>query len=180
MHPAIRNVRLLAATVITFLGAGLTLAADLKEGDKAPDFTLTGSDGKTYALEDFKGKKGVVLAWFPKAFTGGCTTQCKALGPKAEEIRAENVEVFTISCDDVEQNTKFAKSLSATYPILSDADKSVAKAYGVVGIRPLPTRWTFYIDRDGVIRHIDKQVKPATHADVVLAKVKELKLGAGK
>jgi thioredoxin-dependent peroxiredoxin len=60
------------------LSAGIATAADLKVGDKAPDFTLKASDGKTYSLADFKGKKAVVIAWFPKAFTGGCTAECKS------------------------------------------------------------------------------------------------------
>ena len=73
----------LLCVAAAFAFTGLTgLAADLKAGDAAPDFKLQGSDGKTYSLADFKGKQAVVIAWFPKAFTGGCTAECKHL--KAE------------------------------------------------------------------------------------------------
>ena len=85
--------------------------------------------------------------------------------------------LFAASCDDVETNTKFAKSLELDYPILSDPDKKAAKAYGVVGsIQPWPSRWTFYIDKEGVIRHIDKQVKTGTAGKDIAAKLAELKL----
>lgn len=82
---------------------------------------------------------------------------------------------FTASCDTVETNTKFAKSLDLDYPILSDPDKTVAKAYGVVTAkRSLPFRWTFFIDKDGKILHIDKKVKAGSHGADVAAKLKEL------
>jgi thioredoxin-dependent peroxiredoxin len=85
------------------------------------------------------------------------------------------VAYFTASCDTAEVNKKFAESLSADYPILSDPSKDVAKAYGVVhGKRLLPERWTFYIGPDGKILYIDKAVKAATHGKDVAAKLKEL------
>jgi peroxiredoxin Q/BCP len=87
------------------------------------------------------------------------------------------VALFAASCDDVETNTKFAKSLGLDYPILSDPDKKTAKAYGVVGaIQPWPSRWTFYIDKDGIIRHVDKSVKAGTAGADMAARLAELKL----
>jgi peroxiredoxin Q/BCP len=80
----------LAASVGISLVAPVS-AAELSVGDKAPDFALSASDGKTYRLSDFKGKKAVVLAWFPKAFTGGCTTECRSLTANGEKIRAYDV-----------------------------------------------------------------------------------------
>jgi peroxiredoxin Q/BCP len=152
-------------------------ADELKVGDKAPDFSLPGSDGKTYTLADFKGKKGVVLAWFPKAFTGGCTAECKSLRENSGELKPLKVAYFTISVDTPEENKKFAESLDLDYPILSDPSKKVAEAYGVLNpTRGVAVRWTFYIDKNGVIKEIDKGVQKRTKeagADVA-AKVKAL------
>ena len=169
---------------ITLLGLGALLAGgtagaaddELKVGDKAPDFSLTGTDGRTYSLADFRGKKAVVLAWFPKADTPGCTAECKSFTEHGETLRGMNVAYFTASVDTPEENKKFAESLDLDYPILSDPDKSVAKAYGVLGPKGFASRWTFYIDKDGVIREIDKSIKTANAAPDVAAKVKELKL----
>ncbi len=162
-------------------GAPLLWAADrpaaeeLKPGDEAPDFTLPGSDGETYALKDFRGKQAVVVAWFPKAFTPGCTAQCTAFARDSDVLKAFDVAYFTASRDSPEQNARFARSVRADYPILSDPKGDVARAYGVVDtLRPLPRRWTFFIGKDGKILHIDKDVQTATHAADVAAKLAEL------
>src|SRR3954466_6075041 len=84
--------------------AGGANQVELKVGDKAPDFTLQGSDGKTYKLADFKGKQAVVLAWFPKALTSGCTLECKSLAEHGDLIRAYNVTYFMASVDPLEKN----------------------------------------------------------------------------
>ena len=150
-------------------------AAELKIGDEAPNFTLVGSDGKTYKLADFKGKQAVVIAWFPRAFTGGCTKECKAFKEQGKSIREYDVAYFTASNDPVEKNKAFAESLSVDYPILSDADSSVAKAYGVYNDeRKAAARWTFYIGADGKILFIDKTVKTESHGSDVATKLGEL------
>ncbi|MFO0956275.1 MAG: peroxiredoxin [Isosphaeraceae bacterium] len=156
--------------------AAPAVADDLKVGDKAPEFTLKGSDGKTYSLSDFKGKKAVVLAWFPKAFTGGCTAQCKSYGGDAAELKKRNVAYFTASVDDADTNAKFAKETGSNdYAILADPDKKVATAYGVLrNPGGVANRWTFYIDKDGIIREIDKSVKTATAAPDTVAKLDAL------
>ncbi|APZ91033.1 Putative peroxiredoxin bcp [Fuerstiella marisgermanici] len=151
--------------------------AELKVGDDAPAFELKGSDGKTYKLADFKGKSAVVVAWFPKAFTGGCTKECKSFRENGEAIREFQVKYFTASCDTVEKNTAFAKSLELDYPILSDPEKKVAEAYGVVHEgRAVPERWTYFIGMDGKILHIDKKVKTASHGEDIAAQLKELEV----
>jgi peroxiredoxin Q/BCP len=169
------------ATTMMGLGVGLALlagaaAAELKVGDKAPDFTMQGSDGKTYTLDQFKGKSGVVVAWFPKAFTGGCTKECKSFRANSKALKDLNVAYFTASVDTPELNKKFAESLDLDYPILSDPDKTVAKAYGVMSPRGFSNRWTFYIDKDGIIREIDKKVNTDKAGEDLAAKVKELGL----
>jgi len=172
----IRFPLLLAGLLI----AGNVAAADLKVGDPAPDFSLSASDGKTYKLSDFKGKKAVVLAWFPKAFTSGCTIECKSLAANGGKIRQYDVAYFMASVDPVEGekgNKAFAESEKADFPILGDPTKETAKAYGVLHPeRGFAMRWTFYIDKNGTIAAIDKEVKPATSAEDVVAKLGELKV----
>ena len=169
------------------LGLGLALAIaapsfaraadELKVGDTAPEFSLKGSDGKTYTLSDFKGKKAVVVAWFPKAATRGCTIECKSFKELSGSLKGMDVAYFTASVDKPEDNAKFGESLSVDYPILSDPDKSVANAYGVINPqRGFANRWTFYIDKDGKIAAIDKMVSkdnPNAAKNVAL-KLKEL------
>ncbi len=148
-----------------------------KVGEMAPNFSLMGSDGKTYSLADFKGKKGVVIAWFPKAFTGGCTAECKSMKTSGEELKASGVAYFTASVDKPEENAKFAESLGLDFPILSDPEKGAAKSYGVLNARGMSDRWTFYIDKEGVIKEIDKKItNPSAGADIA-AKVKKLGIG---
>jgi thioredoxin-dependent peroxiredoxin len=166
------------------LTAGSAAAADLKVGDPAPDFTLSASDGKTYHLADFKGKKAVVLAWFPKAFTSGCTIECKSLAANGARIREYDVAYFMASTDPVEGekgNKAFAESEKADFPILGDPTKETAKAYGVLHPeRGFAMRWNFYIDKSGTIAAIDKEVKPPTSAEDMAAKLGELKVAKAR
>jgi peroxiredoxin Q/BCP len=154
-------------------------AADLKVGDPAPDFELTASDGKTYRLADFKGKQAVVLAWFPRAFTSGCTIECKSLAENGNLIRAYDVTYFMASVDSVDGekgNAAFAKSLNADFPILGDPTRQVAQRYGVLSAAGYASRWTFYIDKMGLVSYIDKDVNArlATSAQFMAQKLGEL------
>jgi len=171
-----------------------TTAAELKVGDQAPNFTLQASDGKTYKLSDFKGKKAVVVAWFPKALTAGCTIECKSLAEHGDMIKKYNVEYFMASVDPLEKNVEFAKAKSvdlggtrgvvekkeADFPILSDPTKATATAYGVLNQGGIANRWTFYIGKDGKILAIEKTIKPATSAEDMAAKLGELKVEPAK
>src|SRR5262249_23705005 len=161
-----RNAVILAAVLMMATGANAqTPAPELKVGDQAPDFSLQASDGKTYKLSDFKGKKAVVVAWFPKAFTSGCTVECKSLAQNGEKIRKFNVAYFMASVDPVEQNKGFAEQEKADFPLLSDPSKQTAQAYGVLNQNGMARRWTFYVGKDGKILGIDKEVKPPTSAE---------------
>src|ERR671937_2203782 len=128
-------------------------STELKVGDTAPDFSLKASDGKTYKLSDFRGKQAVVLAWFPKAFTQGCTIECKSLAEHGDMIKKYNAKYFMISVDPLEGdqgNKAFAAAHNADFPLLSDPTKEVANAYGVINEqRGFANRWTFYIDKTG-------------------------------
>ena len=176
-----RNAVILAAVLMMATGANAqTPAPELKVGDQAPDFSLQGSDGKTYKLSDFKGKKAVVIAWFPKAFTSGCTIECKSLAQNGEKIRKFNVAYFMASVDAVEDNKGFAEKEKADFPLLSDPTKQTATAYGVLNQNGMARRWTYYIGKDGKILGIDKEVKPATSAEDMIAKLGEYKVEPAK
>ena len=160
------------------LGLGLTnmtAAADLKVGDPAPAFSMKGSDGKTHALSDYKGKQAVVIAWYPKAFTGGCTAECKSFKEKSDDMKKLKVAYFTASVDTPAENKKFAESLSLDYPILSDPEHKASDAYGVTDAdNKFPQRRTFYIGKGGKILHIDKKVQTKSHGTDIAAKLAEL------
>lgn len=174
---------------------GSAVAEELKVGDKAPDFQLAASDGKTYKLSDFTGKQVVVIAWFPAAFTQGCTIECKSLAENGDKIKQYDVAYFMASTDNIEENTKFAKATSVTlqgrgggaatvvekkeadFPLLSDPSKEVATKYGVLMANgQMANRWTFYIDKSGKVVAIDTAVRPATSAEDMIAKLGELKV----
>ena len=175
-----RAMLTMALATVLAVGVMAQAPAELKVGDMAPDFSLEGTDGKTHKLSDYRGKKAVVVAWFPKAFTQGCTIECKSLAANGANIRKYEVEYFMASVDPLEGeqgNAAFAKSMEADFPLLSDADKSVATKYGVLNTqRGFANRWTFYIDKNGRIAHIDKAVRPATSAEDMIAKLGELKV----
>jgi peroxiredoxin Q/BCP len=175
-----RTLALVFATAALTAAAVTASAAELAVGDAAPDFTLVASDGKTYRLSDYKGKQAVVIAWFPRAFTSGCTIECKSLAANGDKLRKYDVAYFMASVDPVEGekgNKAFAASENADFPVLSDPTKEVAAAYGVLNAeRGVANRWTFYIGKDGRIAAIDKAVKPATTAEDMLARLAELKV----
>ena len=175
--------------------AGQAAVPTLKVGDTAPDFSLQGTDGKTHKLSDYRGKTAVVIAWFPRAFTSGCTIECKSLADNGDKIQKYQVAYFMASTDSIEENTKFAKATSVTlpgrngaaatvvekkeadFPLLSDPSMETAKAYGVVtGTGTTARRWTFYIDKAGKIAAIDTAIRPPTSAEDMIAKLEELKV----
>ena len=156
------------------LGRGESHPVQLKAGDPAPDFALAGSDGRRYRLSDLRNRETVVIAWFPKAFTPGCTKECESLGSSRAVLGPFKVRYFGASVDTPETNRRFATSLGLDYPILSDPDRKVARAYGVIGRSGFPSRWTFYIGTDGRILEIDKHVQVTTHGTDVAARLNEL------
>jgi len=168
-----------AVGAVLAVGRPLIGSTELKAGDPAPSFSLPGTDGQTHALADMEGRV-VVLAWFPKAFTSGCTLECKSFADYGDAIRQiKNVSYFMISVDPLDVNKRFAETHGGgKFPILSDATKQVAKAYGVLSVSGVARRWTFYIGPDGRILEIDKAVKPATSAQDVVARLKALGLSA--
>jgi len=147
---------------------------ELRPGDLAPDFTLPASDGRVYKLSDFRGRQAVVIAWFPRAFTPGCTAECRSLGASDHALRGLNVQYFAASVDSPDTNADFARSLSLPYPVLSDATRETARAYGVLTSSGFPSRQTFYIGLDGRILDIDREVHVSAHGPDVVARLRDL------
>lgn len=160
--------------LVLAVGLGVDARAELSVGDLAPDFNLEGSDGRTYRLSDFRGKEAVVLAWFPKAYTSGCTIECKSLAENGHLLRRFQVSYFMASVDPIDKNRGFAEENGADFPLLSDPEKEAAQAYGVLTMLGFASRHTFYIGADGRILHIDRDVRPATSAEDMAAKLEEL------
>lgn len=154
-----RNTLLIAIATI-----GFNAAAELKVGDLAPNFSLEASDGKTYKLSDYKNKQAVVLAWYPRAFTSGCTIECKSLAENGHLLKEFNAKYFMASTDEVAKNREFATEMKADFPLLSDPEAEVADAYDV-SMFGYAKRHTFYIDKTGKIVMIDKNVRPKTSAE---------------
>ena len=149
----------------------------LTTGMKAPDFTLTDKDGNAVSLSDFVGKK-VVIYFYPKDNTPGCTRQACAFAAAYGEFKAKNVEVIGISKDSVASHVKFAEKHSLPFILLSDPELEVIKAYGVWQEKKLYgklsfgiVRTTFIIDEEGKVAHVMKKVKPDTNAEEILAKI---------
>jgi len=172
--PMIRSLLI----ALTLSLSQLAVAQGLSVGDAAPEFTLQGSDGKTYSLADFRGKQAVVIAWFPKAYTSGCTIECKSLAENGHLIRKYDVSYFMASVDPLADNVGFAKETGADFPLLSDPDKSVAKGYGVLSSSGYAKRHTFYIGVDGTVLKIDDSINPSTSAEDMAETLGELGVAA--
>lgn len=163
------------AVLCSLSAAAAAPAAELKVGALAPDFTLTATDGKTYTLSQFRGKETVVLAWFPKAYTYGCTIECKSLAENGHLLKNYRATYFMASIDPLETNKSFGTAQGADFPLLSDPTKTTANAYGVLNASGVARRHTFYIGPDGRILAIDRNVNPATSAQDMAAMLDKLR-----
>ena len=147
----------------------------LKPGDKAPDFTIMSETGEEVSLSDFIGKSDVVLYFYPKDNTSGCTKEACSFRDNIREIETKGVVVLGISPDSVKSHQNFIQKHDLNFTLLSDPDHKVAQAYGVWVEKSMYGRkyWgilrtTFIIGRDGIIKHVFERVKPAGHAEEVL------------
>ncbi|MEY4744724.1 MAG: hypothetical protein RL272_669 [Candidatus Parcubacteria bacterium] len=153
----------------------------LNVGDKAPDFTLPDQEGKEHALSEYKGD-WVLLYFYPKDDTPGCTAEACGIRDRFEEYGDEEISVLGVSTDPVKSHAKFAAKYALPFTLLSDAEKKVVAAYGVwsgkkfMGREYMGTnRWSYLIDPKGKIAKVYDKVRPADHAAQVLADVRELK-----
>ncbi|MDH7912603.1 thioredoxin-dependent thiol peroxidase [Winogradskyella sp. SYSU M77433] len=146
----------------------------LKVGDKAPDFTAKDEKGNTVSLTDYKGKKLVVF-FYPKASTPGCTAEACNLNDNYERFKAKGYEILGVSADSAKRQTNFKNKYSFQYPLLADEDKEVINAFGVWGPKKFMGReydgihrTTFVIDENGVIEDVITKVKTKAHTDQIL------------
>jgi len=146
----------------------------LQAGDKAPQFSLQNQNDETITLSDYLGKK-VLVYFYPKAMTPGCTVQAQGLRDSKETLDGLNVEVMGISPDAVKRLPKFAEKESLNFTLLSDEDHAVADAFGVWGLKKFMGkeydgihRLSFLVDENGVIEHVFNKFKTKEHHTVVL------------
>jgi peroxiredoxin Q/BCP len=146
----------------------------LQAGDLAPDFTLPDQEGNPVSLSSLRGKT-VVLYFYPKADTPGCTTQACGVRDHRPDYESANAVVLGVSPDPVKKVAKFDQKYSLGFPLLADEDHSVAESYGVWVQKSMygrtymgNERSTFVIDPDGVIKDVLRKVKPAEHDALVL------------
>lgn len=134
------------------------MSTTLKVGDMAPSFTLPSTDGKQVTLTEARGKKNVVLAFFPAAFTGGCTAEMQAYQLNLAKFENSETQVYAVSTDNTPSQKEFAAKLKLTFPILSDfVDRKVAAAYGVLPAgKATASRVTFVIDKAGKISFMEQ------------------------
>lgn len=150
----------------------------LETGMKAPEFTLGDKNGNAVSLSDFKGKK-VVLYFYPKDNTPGCTRQACAFAERYDRFKEKNIEVIGISKDSTASHIKFAEKYNLPFVLLADPELKAIKAYGVWQEKKLygkvsmgVVRTTFIIDEEGNIKKIMPKVKPDTNAEEILEALK--------
>jgi peroxiredoxin Q/BCP len=148
-------------------------------GQPAPDFKLASTDDKEVSLNDFKGKQAVVLYFYPKDDTPGCTAEACSFRDLKSLFNQNGAEILGVSPDSVKSHKKFREKFHLTFPLLADADHAVAEQYGVwqqkkfmgreyMGI----ARTTFVVDKEGTIKAVFPNVKVEGHADKVLEALK--------
>ena len=146
----------------------------VKAGDNAPDFEGPTTEGKTLGLKDFLGKKNVVLYFYPKDDTPGCTKEACSFRDNLQPIRSLGAEIIGVSVDSVESHKKFSTKFSLPFPLISDKEKRIAKAYGVLRVTGTTNRVTFIIDKNGKIAKIFPKVDVSKHTEEVVAAIKEI------
>jgi len=180
-----------AATAVLFLALPVLLTAEEKPkgsegksekpkievGKPAPDFTLKDEAGKDVKLSSFRGKKNVLIAFYPKDFTSGCTSELKRFRDEHGVFVANNVQVLGISTDAVESHSKFCTELKLPFPLLADDAHKASNEYGILAGK-VSGRSVFLVDKEGIVRHADAQYDLKSDDDYN-ALVKEVKaLGA--
>jgi len=172
--------------LLVALGLGIrALHADSKTpavGSPAPDFTLNSQESKPVSLHDFKGK-WVVLYFYPKDFTSGCTVEAHNFQRDLALYEQKHAVIVGVSVQDEDSHQKFCTKEGLSFKLLADNKQEVSTLYDSVmnfGVAKLSARHTFLIDPDGVVRKVYLDVKPPQHSEEVLAALTELQSGASK
>jgi thioredoxin-dependent peroxiredoxin len=146
----------------------------IREGDYSPDFSFNDNYGKTINLSDLRGKK-VVVYFYPKDFTPGCSTEAAEFAGDYKSFKAKNIDIIGISPDDAESHLRFKEKMKISYYLVPDADYTISKRYGVYGPKNFMgkesmgvIRTTFLVDEKGIVFKVFKKVKPLGHSQEVL------------
>ena len=147
----------------------------LQPGDQAPDFSLPATTGTTISLRDYLGKKRVVLYFYPKDDTPGCTKEACSFRDHQDHIQAQDTVVLGVSADSLDSHGKFIKKYNLNFPLLADVEHQVAKAYGAWGEKNMygkkylgMIRKTFVIGKDGKLEHVFHKVTAEGHGEEIL------------
>lgn len=148
----------------------------VKIGDLAPDFTLTSQTGESVSIKDFRGQKSVVLYFYPKDDTPGCTAEACAFRDSYQVFQDAGAEVIGISSDTAQSHQQFATKYNLPFILLSDSGNKVRQLYGVPATMwVLPGRVTYVIDKDGVVRHLfDSMLDFSRHVEEALTTLKSI------
>jgi peroxiredoxin Q/BCP len=168
-------VGLIIAGLILFLAANC-FASTPKAGDSAPLFTGQDQDGKEFKLADLIGKKIILLYFYPKDFTSGCTKEACGLRDRMGELQTNNVTVIGVSHDSVDSHKKFAEEYKLNFTLVTDPDGKIIAAYDAkMPVMNLSKRVSFLIGLDGKIVHVTDAMNPQTHFDELQAAIAGLK-----
>ncbi len=158
------------------LSTATVFAAMPKAGDTAPPFAGHDQDGKIVTLTDFAGKKNVLLYFYPKDFTGGCTKEACGFRDRLGDLQTNNVEVIGVSYDSAESHKKFADEYKLNFTLVADPDGKVIRLYDVkMPLMAMSKRVSFLIGTDGKIIHVTDAMNPQTHFDEMKAAIDGLK-----
>ena len=171
--------RLFPATLALFCLMSTDASGEIVVGQPAPEFELSDQDGQLHSLEDYR-DRWVVLYFYPKDETPGCTTEACEFRDNIFSYREMNVQILGVSFDDIESHKKFAENHDLPFPLLADPEGTAAEAYGVktkfAGMT-LAKRQTFIIDPDGNLAKHYEKVNPATHSEEILVDLESLIAG---
>lgn len=154
---------------------GSKISRNPEEGEIAPDFSYTAANGESKKLSDYRGRRCIVLYFYPKDFTPGCTTEAKEFSTDNDEFEGKGITILGISPDEMESHVKFKERMNIPYELISDPDYRIASAYGCYGQKNFMGkeylgihRSTFLIGKDGRIIKIFHRVKPLGHSEQVM------------
>jgi peroxiredoxin Q/BCP len=164
------KIRIIVAAMLMCASVGF---ADMpKAGDLAPQFEGQDQDGKTVKLADFAGKKNVLLYFYPKDFTGGCTKEACGLRDRMGDLQTNNVEVIGVSHDSVDSHKKFIAAYNLNFTLVADPEGKIIQTYDVkMPMMAMARRVSFLIGTDGKIVHVTDAMNPQTHFDEMQAAI---------
>ena len=155
------------------LEAGDVKPEVLSVGDPAPDFELSDQEGKTYSISQFRGSKNIILYFYPMDDTPGCTKEACGFRDDMAVFDSLDTVVLGVSVDDVSSHERFVQKYQLNFPLLADVDKKVSELYGALALYGKSKRFTFLIDREGILRQIYRKVDVESHSQEIARFIRE-------